>query len=198
MRLAPARACAIYALLAAVGGLAAAQASAASVQDRLPPCLACHGESGQSQTAQVPSLGGQRAQYVLIQLYMFREGLRTAVPMNDMAKPLSDGDLQDFADAISKLPAPAPAASAGTDAVRMDRARALVQQNRCAFCHQADFSGQENVPRIAGQREDYLVKTLRAYKNNTRKGYDATMAEVLQPVSDEAIADLAYFLARQP
>jgi cytochrome c553 len=45
-------------------------------------------------------------------------------------------------------------------------------------------------------REDYLVKTLRAYKDNSRHGYDATMAEVLASVSDEQIADLAYYLAR--
>jgi cytochrome c553 len=37
---------------------------------------------------------------------------------------------------------------------------------------------------------------LREYKDNSRHGYDATMAEALQPVTAEQIADLAYFLAR--
>ena len=55
-----------------------------------------------------------------------------------------------------------------------------------------------NVPRLASQREDYLVKALRTYKNNTRRGYDAAMAEVLYEISDEQILDLAYFLARIP
>jgi cytochrome c553 len=54
------------------------------------------------------------------------------------------------------------------------------------------------VPRIAAQREDYLVKTLRDYKSRARIGYDATMAEALQPVTDEEIAELAYIIARQP
>ena len=54
----------------------------------------------------------------------------------------------------------------------------------------------KNVPRLAGQREDYLVKTLREYKNNTRRGYDASMADVLYQISDEQIVDLAYCLAR--
>ena len=31
-----------------------------------------------------------------------------------------------------------------------------------------------------------------------RIGYDATMAEALQPVSADELADLAYFIARQP
>lgn len=198
MTFADAGARAAVALLVLWRCFASSPAVAAADQERLAPCLACHGETGRSQTAEVPSLGAQQAQYVLIQLYMFREGLRTAAPMNDMAKGLSDADLQDFGDAISKLPAPAPVAAGDADAARMTRAQALVQQNRCAFCHQTDFSGRDNVPRIAGQREDYLAKTLRAYKTNTRKGYDATMAEVLQPVSDEAIGDLAYYLARQP
>jgi cytochrome c553 len=53
------------------------------------------------------------------------------------------------------------------------------------------------VPRIAAQREDYLVKTLRDYKSRARIGYDATMAEALEPVADNEIADLAYVMARQ-
>jgi cytochrome c553 len=43
---------------------------------------------------------------------------------------------------------------------------------------------------------DYLVKAMREYKNNTRRGYDASMAYVLYLISDEQILDLAYFLAR--
>jgi cytochrome c553 len=65
---------------------------------------------------------------------------------------------------------------------------------RHRVCHQSDYSGRDNAPRIASQHEDYLVKTLRAYKDNSRHGYDATMAEVLTSVNDEQIADLAYYL----
>jgi cytochrome c553 len=60
-------------------------------------------------------------------------------------------------------------------------------------CHNPDLSGRENVPRIAGQREDYLLKVLQGYKDNTRPGYDASMGKVLQPISEEDIGDLAYF-----
>jgi cytochrome c553 len=38
----------------------------------------------------VPSLGAQPAPYTVIQLFMFREQLRVAEPMNEMAKELSD------------------------------------------------------------------------------------------------------------
>ena len=111
-----------------------------------------------------------------------------------MAKGLSDDDLQAIAAALAVLPAPQPPADPG-DPARLDRARALVEQNHCNVCHRPDFSGQNNVPRVADQREEYLLKTLRDYKSGARHGYDATMAEVLQPLSDLQLVELSYYLA---
>jgi cytochrome c553 len=175
--------------------LVASLARAETIEERTARCLACHGEHGQSETENTPSLGGQQPPYALIQLFMFREKLRAFEPMNEMAKPLSDDDLRTFSDFIGKMPKPAPPADPG-DPARLQRAQALVQQHRCNSCHNTDFSGKDSVPRIADQREDYLAKTLREYKDNSRHGYDGTMAEVLQPVTPEQIADLAYYLAR--
>ena len=174
--------------------LAALPVAAAALEERLAPCLACHGEKGQSDKPEVPSLGAQPAFYVMVQLYMFRERLRTVEPMHAMTQGLTDDELRRLADVIAKLPPPRPVEEPG-DPARLERARALIQQHRCNFCHNPDFSGEQNVPRLAGQREDYLVKALRAYKNNTRRGYDAAMAEVLYPVSDADILDLAHLLA---
>jgi cytochrome c553 len=78
----------------------------------------------------------------------------------------------------------------------MERGRALGEKYRCNFCHQTNYAGHENVPRIAGQREDFLLKSLRTYKDNSRYGYDAQMSEVLYPMKDEDLVELAYFLAR--
>jgi cytochrome c553 len=169
-------------------------ASAQTVEERLPVCLACHGENGQSQSPGIPSLGAQQVFYVTVQLLMFREHMRVADPMNDMAKGLSDGDLRKFAEVINKLPSPRPP-EGPVDAARIERAQPLVVQNRCNFCHTATFAGQDNVPNIADQREDYLVKALRGYKDNSRHGYDATMADVIAPISDGQILDLAYYIA---
>jgi cytochrome c553 len=126
---------------------------------------------------------------------MFREKLRVFEPMNEMAKSFTDDDLRAFSEFIGKLPKPQPPADAG-DPARLQRAQALVAQNHCNSCHNTDFSGKDNIPRIADQREDYLAKTMREYKDNSRHGYDGTMAEVLQPVTPKQIADLAYYLAR--
>src|SRR5262249_16679782 len=113
----------------------------------------------------------------------------------EMTKPLSDDDLRAISDEIPKLPPPQPLADAG-DAARIEHGKALLTQHRCYFCHKPDLAGGENVPRIAAQREDYLAKTLREYKSNARRGYDASMAEVLVPISDQDILDLAYTVAR--
>ena len=165
-----------------------------TLEERLAPCLACHGERGQSATPEVPSLGAQPAFYVTIQLYMFRERMRIVEPMNAVTRGLSDDDVRGLAESISKLPPPRPA-DEPPDAARLERARALIQQHRCNFCHQQDFSGAQNVPRLAGQREDYLAKALREYKSNARRGYDASMADVMYPLTDADILDLAHFLA---
>jgi len=169
---------------------------AAEPPEKLVPCLACHGAEGTSKIDNVPSLGAQTAPFTLIQLFMFREGLRVAEPMNEMAKPLSDDDLRLMSDFIATVPPPKPPADVG-DPARFDKARALAEQHHCNVCHQPDFSGKENVPRLADQREDYLLKTLREYKSGARRGYDATMAEALQPVDDAALVELSYYLARR-
>ena len=175
--------------------VSALPANADTLEARLAPCLACHGANGQSTIPEVPSLGGQPAFYLTIQLLMFREKLWVVEPMNQMMKGLKDDDLRSMAAYLAKLPPPEPPAGP-VDPVRAERARALIEQHRCNFCHNRDYSGEQNVPRLAGQREDYLVKALREYKDNTRRGYDASMADVLYLISDEQILDLAYFLSR--
>jgi cytochrome c553 len=180
---------------AIVAGLAALPLAAQPLEERLPTCFACHGENGTSQLPETPSLGAQPAFYATVQLLMFRDRLRVSEPMNEMTKGLSDADLQKGADIISKLPPPQPVADT-PDSGRMERGRALAEQHRCNFCHQSDYAGHENVPRLAGQREDYLLKALRGYKDNSRYAYDAQMSDVVYPLKDGDFADLAYFLAR--
>jgi cytochrome c553 len=181
----------LAALIAAITQPLAAE----TLTERAAPCLACHGEKGVSETADIPSLGGQPAPYLLIQLYLFREKQRTVPIMNEMAKAFTDDDLRNFSDFIAKLPAPPAAADAG-DAARIASGRGLITAFRCNSCHGLDLAGRENIPRIAGQREDYLGRTLMEYKTNTRHGYDGVMAEVTQTLSPAQIADLAHTIAR--
>src|ERR1700689_1880176 len=113
---------------------------AETMDERTARFFACHGEHGQSETENTPSLGAQQAPYALIQLFMFREKLRVFEPMNEVAKALTDDDLRSFSDFVATLPKPSPPADAG-DPARLQRAQALVQQQHCDSCHDADFSG---------------------------------------------------------
>ena len=97
-------------VVAVLISLAVLPVAAATFEERLAPCLACHGEHGQSAIPEVPSLGAQPAFYVTIQLYMFRERMRVVEPMNEVTKGLSDDDVRRMAELISKLPPPLPAA----------------------------------------------------------------------------------------
>jgi len=69
---------------------------AETFQKRIGLCLTCHGENGQSDNVEVPSLGAEPAPFVLIQLYLFREKQRRVEPMTDAAKDLTDDDLRQF------------------------------------------------------------------------------------------------------
>lgn len=167
----------------------------ATIAEQLAPCAACHGTNGASALPEVPSLGGQPPFYLSVQLLMYRERMRVHEPMNALLKTASDQDLQSMAEVLGKLPAPPPHPEAA-DAERSSKARALIAQQRCNFCHNQDFSGEKNAPRLARQREDYLVKALREYKNNSRRAYDTSMADVMSALTDSDIQDLAHYLAR--
>jgi cytochrome c553 len=185
---------------AAAAGIAAALAAPAAAQpaapaaDRFATCLGCHGPGGVSATPLVPSLAGQHGFYAITQLFLFRQGRRDNEAMKLMAKDMSDADLRAFSDLIAKLPAAPPPSEAG-DAARMARGRAVAGRYRCASCHGDDYAGGAQVPRVAGQREDYLAQALAAFAGGQRVGYTPAMNEVMTGITPEEVADLAHFLA---
>jgi cytochrome c553 len=183
------------ALLLFLLSAAAAPAYAQSVEERLPTCLACHGASGVSANENVPSLGGQPPDYLLIQLYQFREKQRQSEIMTAMANGLTDDDLRTISDRLTGL-APPPATGEALSEQELARGREVVAKYRCGSCHQADFSGHDQIPRLAGQREDYVLKSLREYKSNARPGYDPAMNEAAQEVKEADIPALARYVSR--
>jgi cytochrome c553 len=168
-------------------------AMAQDVSGRLPTCLACHGQNGVSAIPTVPSLGAMPVNYVLTQLYLFREKIRVVDPMNAMAEGLTDDDLRALGAIFNKMPAPPPAP--GLSAAEQETASALVGQYHCNSCHGPDLGGQQTIPRIAGQHEEYVRAALIGYKNNSRHGYSPAMNEAAQDVKDEEIPLLARYVA---
>ena len=95
----------------------------------------------------------------------------------------------------SKLPAKSMA-SGPADAALMKQGMTRAKALRCGICHMADFRGQNQIPRLAAQREEYLAAELLAYRDGKRSGGDTVMAEALRGVSDADLKALAHFLAR--
>lgn len=175
-------------LLAASGPVSAQELSA-----RLPTCLACHGANGVSAIPTVPSLGAMPVNYVLTQLYLFREGIRKVDPMTAMAAGLTDDDLRALGDLFNKMPAPPPAEA--LSAADQQEGAALVERYHCNSCHGADLAGQQTIPHIAGQHAEYVKQSLIGYKTNTRRGYNAAMNEAAQEIKDDEIPLLARYVA---
>jgi cytochrome c553 len=162
-------------------------------------CAACHGANGRSDMPGTPVLAGQPSFYAATQLFLFREGRRGNEAMTAVAKTMTDADLRGFSDFIGTLPpVPAPAPSRTPDAARMSRGAELAQKHKCLFCHGADFAGGQQVPRLAGQREDYLQMSLQGFKSGKRPGYTMAMSEAVSQVSPEELDTLAYYAARFP
>ena len=162
-------------------------------------CAACHGANGRSDMPLTPVLAGQPSFYAITQLFLFREGRRSNEGMTAVAKTLTDDDMRGFADFIGTLPpVPAPPPATPPDAARMTKGRSLAQQHKCVFCHGADFSGGQQVPRIAGQREDYLQMSLRGFHSGARPGYTQAMSAAVSQIPLEDLDTLAYYVARFP
>jgi cytochrome c553 len=66
----------------------------------------------------------------------------------------------------------------------------------CASCHgPAGHSVNPLWPNLAGQKEQYLIKQIKAFRDGTRK--DPMMAPMVAALSDEDIANLAAYYASQ-
>jgi cytochrome c553 len=94
--------------------------------------------------------------------------------------------------AVSLLVVAAPATSADLAAGEK------LATERCAACHGKDGNTpiDPSYPRLSGQHEDYLVHSLRAYKQDDRK--NPIMGAQAKLLSRDDIFNLAAYYARLP
>ena len=182
-------------LLAATLFCFPALASAQTTAARIASCEACHGPGGNSATALVPSIAQQPQLFLENQLVFFREGLRNSPVMEAVLKDVKDEEIS----ALSKHFAAQPARvvdKAPADGKLATRGRELSDRMYCGQCHLPTLHGRAQMPRLAGQREDYLLHAMKGYRDNQRTGADTTMAGILHGMSDADLAALAHFMSR--
>ena len=170
-------------------------------------CAACHGADGNSPTPVNPSLAGQGAEYITLQLSHFKSGLRANPVMLGMASTLSAEDMKALGVYFSQqkpkgLAAKDPAlARTGQKLYRGgDAATGLPA---CAACHGPTGAGiPKQYPRLAGQHADYAYAQLKAFQAGERgadkEGKDVNgriMAAIAAKMTDAQMKALADYTA---
>ncbi|MDD1531930.1 MULTISPECIES: c-type cytochrome [unclassified Bradyrhizobium] len=180
--------------LLTLGAVPAGAADNSAIKAKASACAGCHGENGISQTENVPSLAGQPDQFIQWQLVFFRAGARKNEQMKPIAEEITNEDIRSFGAYFSQM-AP-PKGPEDKDPDLSEKGAQVAAGRRCASCHTDSYAGTKAVARLAGQREEYLVKALHDYKAGQRIGNGvAAMVDVAYRMSDEEITAVSHYLA---
>jgi cytochrome c553 len=156
-------------------------------------CAACHGADGNSTIPQNPILAGQTARYLYLQLKDFNSGRRKDPLMSPMAANLSKKDMFDLA-AYFASQKPTNQNAKG-DSSKAAKGKEVADAALCTMCHLGGFSGQNEIPRAAGQHYDYALKQLLDFKNKRRTNDAGNMTAVLRTIPDEQLEAVAAYIA---
>ena len=177
----------------ALAAFAAAAQDIEAGRSKAQVCAACHGADGNSPTPEVPSLAGQTWRYLYIQLRDFKEGRRSNPLMTPMAQPLSRDDMINVANFYA-------AQALKPQDFKVDEAKAKLgkaksDETLCTMCHLGGFMGQNEIPRVAGQKYQYIVAQLKAFKDRTRTNDAGNMAAVARTLTEQDIDNLGHYRA---
>src|SRR4051794_6926554 len=157
-------------------------------------CVGCHGENGISQLENIPSLAAQPDLFIQWQLVFFRAGTRKNEQMQPVIEQINNEDIRNLGAYFASLAPPKAPADDNPDMSKKGAQAAAGR--RCASCHTDSYAGTKAVARVAGQRQEYLLKALHDYKSGVRAGGAmAAMADVAYSLSEEEIEALAHYLA---
>jgi cytochrome c553 len=127
-------------------------------------CVRCHGEAGNSTIVGIPGLAGQQPRYFVSAVRAYLDG-RRSIEGKEMLRELSHVDLESVAlYYASQVPARREAPAFG------DPAAGEPLSARCGGCHGANgVSHDTSTPSLASQDPNYLVKAIKAYRDQTRQ-----------------------------
>jgi cytochrome c553 len=181
------------AVLAAAIGTLSMPARADTLEEKAAMCAGCHGEDGIPQEKTTPVIWGQWLGYLYLQLRDYKRGDRKDDQMTPVVDLLEKDDLLALAEFFSKKPwprlgqPPAPADVAAT----AERANGSVG---CTGCHQASYLGEGTQPRLAGQRQEYLIQSMLDFRTRKRAN-NPGMSDLMKATSEDDLKALAQYLA---
>ena len=184
----------------------AAAGDPAAGQERFATCVSCHGAGGEGMGI-FPKISGQDAEYIAGRLEQYRAGEQVgpnSALMMPHATGLSDDAIADLAAYVATLGAPEEALpeeepAAEADLATGDAGAGKDRFGACASCHGAQGQGMGIFPKVAGQDPDYITGRLQQYRAGEQVGpTSALMMPHATGLSDEAIADLAAYIATLP
>ena len=182
----------LSALLALAGQQAAAQPAAGAAPPKAAACAACHGADGRPIMPVYPVIAGQTSRYLYLQMRDFQEGRRNDPLMTPMVAGMSREELRELADYFARQKPPVQKFAPAPEKVKLGKAKS--DETLCTMCHLGGFAGQNEVPRVAGQNFDYIVKQLSDFKARKRTNDAGTMTSVAGTLSDQDIQNLAHYL----
>lgn len=154
-------------------------------------CANCHGEGGNSEKPEIPNLAGQNHAYLLVQVNKFLDGRRRNDFMQGMMKAMSDEEkVNVVAYFSSQKVKPHPEANP----VLAKRGSEYFYKV-CQRCHGENGRGNEKIPRIAGQKPEYLMLSLKRYRDGTGERIDPLMAANTKNLTDADIDSLVAFIS---
>jgi cytochrome c553 len=173
--------------------LTAVPTFAQSIAEKVEVCTGCHGQDGKPSDKSIPVIWGQQAGYIYIQLRDFKRGDRKS----EIKQPIVSSFEKDDMLAIAQYFAQKPWPNLGQPRSPKDVAqRALSAEHSvgCTGCHREQFQGAGTVPRLAGQSQEYLAKTIADFRTRAR-GNNPGMSDLMRATSPDDLAALAEYLA---
>jgi cytochrome c553 len=180
-------------VLAAVFTFCTTPSSAQSIEEKTRVCARCHGADGKPIDKTIPTIWGQQAGYIYIELRDFKRGDRKSDIMKPIVASLERQDMLDIAEYFSKKPWP----DLGQPRAPKDVATRAATANHsigCTGCHLDHFQGDGTVPRLAGMGRDYLAKQMTDFRSRAR-GNNPGMSDLMLATSPDDLAALAEYLA---
>src|SRR5882672_6876137 len=170
----------------AIALFAVSQAATAAKSDS---CAHCHGTDGNSTASAYPSLAGQTREYLYRQIKAFKEGQRKNSMMSPAVVVLSDQDMQDLAEYFSGQTL--VRSTAKTDPAIVEQGKKIASETQCVACHQPNFKGLSEFPRVSRQKYPYIVKQLKDFREGIR--VSDVMGPTVKSLTDEQIEALAQY-----